>query len=61
MKQSLKFYNIYLFIWLHRVLVEACVTFALACGIFPHGMWALVPCPEIKPKPQESLAPGTPG
>ena len=47
--------NIYLFIWLHWVLVEACVIFTVACEIFRHGMWALVP------KPQESLAPGPPG
>ena len=35
--------NIYLFIWLHWVLVEACVIFTVACEIFSHGMWALVP------------------
>ena len=33
---------IYLFTWLHRVLVAA-------CGIFSCGMWDLVPRPGIKP------------
>ena len=37
-KKKKKNTNIYLFIWLHWVLVEACVIFVMACGIFRHGM-----------------------
>ena len=44
------FFNIYLFIWLHQVLVVACRIFIAMCrsfvamrGIFSCGMWNLVP------------------
>ena len=43
-KKKLYFFkNIYLFIyfWLHRVLVAACGIFVEACGIFRCGTWAL--------------------
>ena len=57
--------NIYLFIWLHRVLVVAHGIFivgvgslVVACGIFSCGMgtlsgsmWDLIPQPGIKPRP----------
>ena len=50
------FFNIYLFIWLFCVLVEACGIFNLlqtsaACGIFSCSVWDLVPWPGIKPRP----------
>ena len=38
------FFLIYLFIWLHWVLVAA-------CRIFSCGMWDLAPWPGIKPRP----------
>ena len=48
--------NIYLFIWLCRILVAACGIFIAACGIFSCGMWTLscsvwdlVPWPGIEP------------
>ena len=54
------FFNIYLFIWLHRVLVAARGVLVAArgilvaaCGIFSCGMWDLVPWPGIKPGPPE--------
>ena len=37
----LKYLFVYLFIWLHRVLVEAHGIFAAACGIFHCGVQAL--------------------
>ena len=58
--------NIYLFIWLRRVLVAACRIFTAGCGIFlvaaywllscrmrtpSCGMWDLVPRPGSEPKP----------
>ena len=46
------FFNIYLFIWLHRVLVAARGIFLAACRIFLAAcMWDLVPWPGIKPGP----------
>ena len=44
-------FNIYLFIWLHRVFVATCGIFVVACGIFSCSMWDLVPSLEIKPGP----------
>ena len=34
--------NIYLFIWLCRVLVAECRIFVVACGIFSCSMWDLL-------------------
>ena len=49
------FIFIYLFIWLHQVLVAACGIFLATCGIFNCGMWTLmqdlVPWPGIEPWP----------
>ena len=42
--------NIYLFIWLHQVLVVAHgIFFTAACRILGYSMWDLVPQPGIKP------------
>ena len=38
---SFLFFNIYLFIWLHLVLVGALGIFVAACRIFSCSMWAL--------------------
>ena len=33
---------IYLFIWLHQVLIVACAIFSASCGIILWGPWTLV-------------------
>ena len=47
----LMFLFIYLFIWLHEVLVAACRIFCCGMGILSCRMWGLIPWLGIKPGP----------
>ena len=49
------FYSIYLFLWLCRVLVEACGIFSLGMGTPGCGMWDLIPWPRIELHWEQSL------
>jgi len=44
-------YLVYLFMWLHQVLVVACGIFTCSVQTLSCGMWDLVPQPGIEPGP----------
>ena len=50
-------FNIYVFIWLHQVLVAACRIFNLHCSVqdLRCSLWDLVPWPGITPGPPANL------
>ena len=43
--------NIYLFSWLHQLLVLACGFFSLGVQTLSCSIWNLVPWPEMEPRP----------
>ena len=49
--QCLFFFNIYLFIWLHRILVATSKIFTCVMQTLTYSMWDLVPWPGFEPGP----------